>query len=185
MMPKGHKHTPEARAKIGASQRGRKWSAEQKETYRKTITARRIAQLGSDIDRQNMPEYRAYYNAMTRCEHKPGCPDFENYAGRGIKFLFTSFEQFYGLLGPRPYGTTLDRINNDGNYEPGNCRWATRHQQLYNRRRYRPGCRNGIICRKPLPRWWKIDRNVYVAEVDTERLCLLSGQAPDTVQVWQ
>jgi hypothetical protein len=61
---------------------------------------------------------------------------YRYYGGRGIKFLFTSFEQFLAELGPRPSGMSLDRIENDGNYEPGNVRWATRSEQVQNRRFY-------------------------------------------------
>lgn len=71
------------------------------------------------------------------------CADLTNpqYGGRGIKFLFTSFEQFFAELGPRPEGKdekgralySIDRINNDGHYEPGNVRWATNLEQVLNR----------------------------------------------------
>ena len=79
------------------------------------------------------PEYKAYWNARQRCTD-PKLKCFADYGGRGIKFLFTSFEQFFAELGPRPDGMTLDRKDNDGNYEPGNVRWATRQQQYHNRR---------------------------------------------------
>jgi hypothetical protein len=71
--------------------------------------------------------------ARQRCNN----PNYDRYAGwggRGIKFLFTSFEAFFAELGPRPPGTSLDKIDNNGNYEPGNVRWATPHEQQMNRR---------------------------------------------------
>ena len=59
--------------------------------------------------------------------------------GRGIKFLFKNFDEFYAELGPRPSEDhTLDRFpDNDGNYEVGNVRWALPAEQLRNRRKYR------------------------------------------------
>jgi hypothetical protein len=85
------------------------------------------------------PEHRAYKAARQRCTN-PKLKCWENYGGRGIKFLFTSFEQFYAELGPRPKGKSLDRFpNNDGNYEPGNVRWATAEQQRENRRKTKQG----------------------------------------------
>jgi len=80
------------------------------------------------------PEYDAYMHAKYRCTN-PKAQRYKNYGGRGIKFLFASFEQFFAELGPRPRGKTLDRTDNNGNYEPGNVRWATPKQQSNNRRR--------------------------------------------------
>jgi len=86
-------------------------------------------------------EIRAYYAAEARCTDLLN-PAREDYGGRGIQFLFTSFEQFFAEIGSRPEGKllngralySLDRINNDGNYEPGNVRWATQEEQNNNQR---------------------------------------------------
>jgi len=79
-------------------------------------------------------EYAAYMNAKYRCTN-PEAQGYVGYGGRGIEFLFSSFEQFFSELGSQPKGKTLDRIENNGNYEPGNVRWATPKQQAANRRK--------------------------------------------------
>jgi hypothetical protein len=84
------------------------------------------------------PEYRAWWNAKLRC-FSATCPDFHNYGGRGVSMCVEwrdSFAAFFAHIGPLPGpGYSLDRINNDGNYEPGNVRWATRREQAFNTRR--------------------------------------------------
>lgn len=79
------------------------------------------------------PEYHAYQHAKDRCGN-PKNKAFNDYGGRGIKFLFPSFEKFFEELGVRPKSRSLDRIDNNGHYAPGNVRWATRSQQNKNRR---------------------------------------------------
>jgi hypothetical protein len=82
-------------------------------------------------------EYTCYQAAKNRCNN-PNNKDFGNYGERGIKFLYESFEEFFADLGPRPPGLTVDRIDNNGHYEPGNCRWTTQLVQQNNRRGNRP-----------------------------------------------
>lgn len=81
------------------------------------------------------PEYQAYSQARDRCTNRKNVR-WKHYGGRGIKFLFDSFEQFFAELGARPSPElSLDRRNNDGHYEPGNIRWATDVEQNNNRRK--------------------------------------------------
>lgn len=80
------------------------------------------------------PEYAAYYHALRRCR-SPKSAAYVNYGARGIEFRFQSFEQFFATVGPRPSPKhSLDRIDNEGHYEPGNVRWATSHEQMLNKR---------------------------------------------------
>ena len=94
-------------------------------------------------------EYRAWRDAKSRC-FNPKTIGYQNYGGRGITMCDRwrdNFEFFLADVGPRPHGLTLDRINNDGNYEPGNCRWATRKEQ---RKNQRPARRKKVVLGKDL-----------------------------------
>jgi hypothetical protein len=84
-------------------------------------------------------EYNIWHSMKARC-YNPNNKGFKDYGGRGIKVyhLWHEFKYFYRDMGPRPSPEhTLGRINNDGNYEPSNCRWETVDQQSYNKRNTR------------------------------------------------
>lgn len=79
-------------------------------------------------------ELRAYSDAKRRCLN-PKNKSYSNYGGRGIEFRFNSFEEWFAELGLKPTPDhSVDRIDNDGHYEPGNVRWATKTEQQKNRR---------------------------------------------------
>lgn len=93
--------------------------------------------------------YSCWEGVVQRCtnvNHK----NYPHYGGRGIKVCDrwrNSFENFYADMGDMPPDMTLDRIDNDGNYEPGNCRWATSKEQGRNKRS------NRLIEGKPMVVW--------------------------------
>ena len=82
-------------------------------------------------------EYRAWKGMISRC-HNPNSAPYGNYGGRGIVVCErwrTDFLTFLNDMGPCPPGRSIDRKDNDGNYEPGNCRWATDNEQAVNTRK--------------------------------------------------
>lgn len=78
------------------------------------------------------PTYRTWESMKRRCSSMN-----KNYGARGIKVCqrWNRFENFFADMGLRPAGKTLDRIDVNGNYEPGNCRWATQSEQMLNTRK--------------------------------------------------
>jgi hypothetical protein len=95
---------------------------------------------GANRRHQQTVEYCAWLNARGRCRN-PNNEKFADYGGRGIQMCarWESFENFLADMGRKPSPSlSLDRINNDGNYEPGNCRWATTSEQARNKRKRKP-----------------------------------------------
>jgi len=91
------------------------------------------------------PEWRSWVSMRRRCLSK-NADNYAYYGGRGISVCdrWLEFVNFYSDMGPRPIGTTLDRIDNDGDYCPDNCRWADKKTQMNNTTRTNAThCKNG------------------------------------------
>lgn len=87
------------------------------------------------INPSGAPTYISWQAMMQRC-CRPGHPAYWNYGGRGICVCerWLSYDAFFEDMGERPPGMQIDRIDTDGNYEPGNCRWVSARQNLNNRK---------------------------------------------------
>lgn len=92
------------------------------------------------LRRTTTPGYKSWWGMIMRCTN-PRNRKYRLYGGRGIQICDRwrlSFDAFISDMGPRPSPKhSIDRIDNDGNYEPGNCRWATMKEQNLNKQRTR------------------------------------------------
>jgi hypothetical protein len=92
--------------------------------------------VSKQVKAENKLAYSSWAQMLYRC-YNTSSPDYNQYGGRGITVSGRwrhSFKNFLEDMGSRPPGTSIDRIDGDGNYEPGNCRWATPSEQSFNRK---------------------------------------------------
>ena len=114
------------------------------------VAAARALPVSSKAGGRQRPEYKSWTSMLSRCSD-PDNAWWHRYGGRGIRVAdrWRSFAAFYEDMGPRPSSRhSLERVDNDGDYAPGNVRWATAIEQARNTRRNR------------------------VLEIDGERLCV-------------
>lgn len=109
------------------------------------------------------PLYATWITMWSRCS-RPQNPQFHLWGGRGIRVCdrWQSFEHFISDMGPKPtLKHTIERINNNGNYEPANCRWATLKEQARNRRSSKMITVNGET--KSMAEWCEFYGVIYSA----------------------
>lgn len=102
--------------------------------FKRNLARARQYKHGQAVHATETAEYRTWMRMIARC-HNPNATGYQNYGGRGISVCAqwrTSFVQFFADMGPRPSDHSIDRRDNDGDYDSGNCRWASRKQQQRN-----------------------------------------------------
>lgn len=136
--------------------------------FQKEMVSERSIKLIDGVNSKDHELYGVYHAMKARCENVKD-KRYHRYGGRGIKVCErwrNSFELFVEDMGPRPDGYSIERSNNDGNYDPENCKWATMKEQGKNNSRNRYFEINGQI--KTLSEWcavYKIDHAVVIYRI--------------------
>jgi hypothetical protein len=133
----------------------------------KKLTKHGHSSVGGHSSRKFSATYRTWAAMIQRCVN-PASGHFRNYGGRGIRVCkrWLSFSNFLEDMGNRPDNMTIERVDNNGNYDPANCRWATVLEQMHNTRRNRVFTVHGITaCTSVLARHFKIHPSTVLTRI--------------------